>query len=97
MKKAREIYEVRSLNDNHGLFIWNGASSAEKALEEINKAYEYAKSRGYDNKRDKWVIVCNQLVREFDENGVFLKEECTRFVVERVEYSENENAFVFVY
>lgn len=95
-KVTREFYEVRSINDMHGLSIRED-ESAEKALAEINRAYEYAKTRGYDNKDDKWIIVCNQLVREFDESGAFLKEECSRFVVANVEFSTYENAFVFTY
>ena len=96
MKRTREFYEVRSLDDMHGLSIRSDATQ-EQALEEINRAYEYAKTRGYDNRGDKWLIVCNQSVKEFDENGVFLKAESTRFVVAQAEYSHYENAFVFVY
>jgi hypothetical protein len=80
----------------HGLCIrFDG--SKEEALKEINDSYEYAKKRGYDNRNNKWIIVCHQFVKEFDENGAFLKEESCRFVVENVEFSDYENAFVFVY
>jgi hypothetical protein len=96
MKRTHEFYEVRSLDDNHGLSIRNN-ESAEKALEEINDAYEYAKTRGFDNRDEKWIIVCNQIVKEFDDKGRFLKEERSRFVVENVEWSDYEKAFVFVY
>lgn len=95
MKTIFEFYEITSINDMHGLC--GQYESAEKALEEINRSYEYAKTRGYDNKHDKWLIVCNQISREFDNKGTFLKEERIRFTVESVEYSDYENAFVFVY
>ena len=98
MKRTSEFYEVRTRDDRHGLSILPSESeSKEKVLEAINKSYEYAKARGYDNKDNKWIIVCNQIVKEFDDKGMFLKEECSRFVVENVEYSDYENAFVFVY
>lgn len=96
MKRTHEFYEVRSIDDVHGLAITSN-ESAEKALEEINRQYEYAKTRGFDNRDEKWIIVCNQIVKEFDDKGMFLKEERSRFVVENVEYSDYENAFVFVY
>lgn len=95
MKRTSEYFEIKSQDDMYGL--GGSFESAEKALEEINRAYEYAKTRGFDNKGEKWVIVCNQGIKEFDEKGSFLKEERTRFVVENVEYSFYENAFVFVY
>ena len=95
MKTIFEFYEITSIN---GMYRLCGQyESAEKALEEINRSYEYAKTRGYDNKHDKWLIVCNQISREFDNKGTFLKEERIRFTVESVEYSDYENAFVFVY
>ena len=98
MKRTHEFYEVRTRNDMYGLCINQEESkSEEKALEAINRSYEYAKTRGYDNKDNKYIIVCNQIVKEFDEKGNFLKEECSRFVTANVEYSTYENAFVFVY
>jgi hypothetical protein len=97
MKRTHEFYEVRSLDDMYGLSLRNEDSeSEEKALEAINRAYEYAKTRGFDNREIKWIIVCNRSVKEFDENGSFLKDERTRFVIAQVEYSHYENAFVFV-
>ena len=96
MKITHEFYEVRSIDDIHGIAIRSN-ESAEKALEEINRSYEYAKKRGFDNKDDKWIIVCNQIVKVFDEKSAFLKEERTRFVVAHAEYSIYENAFVFAY
>lgn len=96
MKRTHEFYEVRSLDDMHGLSISSDAT-AEQALEEINHAYEYAKTRGFDNRGEKWLVVCNQSVKEFDKNGAFLKDERVRFVVAQAEYSSHENAYVFVY
>jgi hypothetical protein len=98
MTRTTEFYEVRMRNDMYGLSISQSDSeSAEKALEAINSAYEYAKTRGYDNKDEKYIIVCNQIVKEFDEEGNFLKEEHSRFVIENVEYSDYVNSFVFVF
>ncbi len=98
MKRTNEFYEVRTRDDMYGLSLLPSESeSEEKALEAINRSYEYAKTRGYDNKDNKWIIVCNQIIKEFDEEGNFLKEEHSRFVIANVEYSTYENAFVFVY
>lgn len=97
MKRTHEFYEVRSLDDMHGLSISaEDSESEEKVLAAINKAYEYAKTIGFDNRGNKWLIVCNQSVKEFDKNGSFLKDERIRFVVAQAEYSYYENAFVFV-
>ena len=91
----REFYEIKNPNDIYGLCgIYE---SAEKALAEINRSYVYAKAKGYDNKQEKYIIVCNQTKKEVDKQGMFLKEEISRFVVESVEYSESEKSFVFVY
>ena len=95
MKRTSEFFEIKDRNDVYGLA--GTFESAEKALEEINRSYEYAKTHGFDNRNKKWIIVCNQVVKEFDNNGLFLKEERARFVVENVEYSDYDNAFVFVY
>ena len=97
MERTSEFYEVRSLDDMYGLSLGNEDSeSAEKALNAINRSYEYAKEKGFDNRNTKWLIVCNQSIKVFDRNGVFLKDERTRFVVEQAEYSSYDNAYVFV-
>ena len=95
MQRTSEWFEIRSTNDFHGLA--GSFESAEKALEEINKSYERAKAHGFDNKEEKWIIVCNQTVKEFNDKGEFMKQEINRFVVESVEFSTYDNAFVFVY
>ena len=95
MKTTFEFFEIRSTDDNYGLC--GTFESEEKALEEINRSYEEAKTRGYDNKYNKWIIVCNQIVKETNKNGEFAKETTVRFAIASVEYSSYENAFVFVY
>jgi hypothetical protein len=95
MERRSEWFEIKSYNDQYGLCgVYN---SAEEALEGINRSYEYAKTRGFDNKGEKWIIVCNRVVKSFDADGTFLKEERTRFTTNSVEYSDYDNAFVFVY
>lgn len=95
MERRIGYFEIRDAGDKYGL---EGMfESSEKALEEINRSYERAKAQGYDNKANKWIIVCNERVKEFDKNGAFLKETIVRYAVEDVEFSTYENAFVFVY
>ena len=98
MKRTAEYYDVRSIDDTHGLHITIADSvSEEKALEAINRAYDNAKAKGFDNKDEKWIIVCNRVVKEFDGNGAFLKEDRCRFVVATAQYSTYENAYVLAY
>ena len=98
MKRTAEWYEVRSIDDAHGLHITIADSvSEEKVLDAINRAYENAKAKGYDNRDEKWIIVCCQVVKELDENGTFLKEERCRFAVATAQYSTYENAYVLAY
>lgn len=95
MKKSREFYEIRNEEDTYGLC---GCFETENdALNEINRSYERAKERGYDNRHEKWVIVCNQVIKEYDEKGRFLKEETVRFVMSHAEYSTYENKYAFTY
>ena len=90
-----ENYEITSLDDTHGLV--GRFDTEEKVLEEINRSYIRAKEQGFDNSHEKWLIVCNQTVRTFTDDGVFQKEEICRFVIGQVEYNFYEDAFVFVY
>lgn len=94
MEKRREFFEIRNEEDTNGIFAV--FENEDCALDEINRSYEYAKERGYDNRSEKWIIVCNQVIKTFDENGKFLKEETVRFVVAYAEYSTYENKYVFV-
>jgi hypothetical protein len=95
MKTTFEYFEIRSTNDNYGLV--GRFDTTEQVLEEINRSYKQALENGYDNKNNKWIIVCNQVSKEFDDSGLFLKEETCRFIIEHVEFSFYDNAFVFVY
>ena len=94
-KTFKEYYEIRNANDMYGLC--GTYESKEKALAEINRSYVYAKERGYDNKHEKYIIICNQVCKVVSDQGAFLKEEICRFVIENVEYSEYDEEFVFAY
>ena len=95
MKRTSRFYEIKSRNFAYGLI--GQFNSEEEALTEINASYERAKGQGFDNRHEKWSIVCVDWAREFNDNGEFLKEEITRFVVDFVEFSTYEEKFVFVY
>ena len=95
MKKTNRYYEIKSKNFTYGLI--GQFNSEEEALAEINLSYERAKEQGYDNRHEKWSIVCVDWAREFNDDGDFLKEEITRFVVDHVEFSTYDEKFVFVY
>ena len=90
----REYYEIKSPCDRYGL--GGTFESEEKALEEINYTYRRALERGYDNRNEKWVIVCVQTTIIRNDKNEFLKEETIRFVTQTAEFSEYENAYVFV-
>ena len=94
MERRAEYFRI---TDNHDVFGLNGHfESVESALSHINESYKQALSRGYDNRNNKWLIVCVQICTEFDENGDFLKRTTEEFVMDAVEYSEYDEQFVIV-
>ena len=94
MERRCEFYKVINNRDAYGL--GDNFESEESALAYINDSYKRALSRGYDNRNEKWLIVCVQISTEFDENGVFLKRTTEEFVMDAVEYSEYDGQFVIV-
>lgn len=95
MQRRTEFFEIKSPCGHYGLC--GTFKNEEEALAEINRSYKQAKERGYDNRHEKWVIVCNRVITERRDNGDFLSEKIDRFVVACTEYRESEEAFVFVY
>ena len=95
IKTVQTFYEIKDPKNNSGLM--GKYETPEKALEYINSNYECAKEQGYDNKHQRWIIVCVEITTCKTEKGDFLKEENVRFVMETAEYSEEKDAYVFVY
>lgn len=95
IKTLETFYEIRDPKDRYGLF--GNFDSPEKALECINSNFECARQEGYDNRLQRWIIVCVEITKYEVNKGVFLKEEKVRFVMETIEYSEEKDAYVFVY
>lgn len=94
MERRTEYFRI---TDNHDVFGLIGHFESEaSALSHINESYKTALSRGYDNRNEKWLIVCVQISTEFDENGNFLKRTTEEFVMDTVEYSEYDEQFVIV-
>ena len=93
IRKSGMYFEIRSYDDRGG--IGGTYESSEKALETINQACAGAKKVGYDPSKARWLIVCVVIVKEYESNGNFVREERSRFVAERVTYSASESAFVF--
>lgn len=94
-EKRHTYFEVRSPADAYGLM---GQYESEKhALDAINESYRSALIRGYDNSYETWIIVCNEVVKVFDDGHDFLKSEVIRYVVASAQYDEYEKAFVFAY
>lgn len=91
-KKYTQFFEIKLSNDTCGLC--GRFKNEEQALKEINDSYVRAKEQGYDNRHEKWSIVCVQTCKEFDERGEFLKEETTRFVVARASYDDYEKEYM---
>lgn len=92
MKRIFSCYEIKSPDDNYGLV--GSFETVAEALFHINRSYQHAKSLGYDNSYEKWVIVCVERVKEFNSKGEFVKEEITRFVSDYVEYSFYNDAYL---
>ena len=86
-------YEIKSPCGHYGLC--GTFESTDDALAEINASYIRALERGYDNKHERWSIVCVKVVRTFLENGDFYKEETTRTLVNTTEFDEYTNTFEF--
>ena len=94
MERRSQFYKVV---DNRDTYSLNGVyETVESALAYINDSYKRALSLGYDNRNEKWLIVCVQSCTEFDKNGDFLKRTTEEFVMDAVEYSEYDEQFVIV-
>lgn len=94
MERRTEYYRI---TNNHDIFGLNGNfESVESALASINESYKMALSKGYDNRDNKWLIVCVQVCAEFDKDGNFLKRTTEEFVMDAVEYGEYDEKFVIV-
>lgn len=95
MRRTFNYFEIKSPDDMHGL-VGQFDTEAD-ALNHINNSYANALRQGYDNRNDKWVLVCVEVSKEFNKKGEFLKEETIRFVTESVQFDEYEDKFVFAY
>lgn len=85
-------YEIKSIEDYHGMC--GVFESEDDALEEINASHMRVKSLGYDDRDEKWAIICCKRVKTYLGNGDFYKEELTRTRVAAVAFDEYTNAFV---
>ena len=92
-KKYTQFFEIKLSNGSCGLY--GRFEYEEQALKEIYDSYVRAKEQGYDNRHEKWSIVCVQTCKEFDKLGEFLKEEIIRFVVARAIYDDYEKEYMF--
>ena len=92
-EKRYTFFEVRSTADAYGLM--GQYESEQKALDAINESYKSALIRGYDNSYEKWIIVCNEVVKSYDDGHDFLKSQVTRYVVASAQFDEYKKAFVF--
>lgn len=86
-------YEIKNPDMNYGMI--GTFDTKGDALEKINSDYSRALERGYDNRSEKWIIVCVDYARENNDKGEFLRDSTKRFVTATVEFSEYENKFVF--
>ena len=92
---SNTYFEIRDPKNHHGLI--GKYETPTQALDYINESYKNALEQGYDNRTNKWIIVCVQWKVIRDEKGNFLSEETSKFVFEQAEFSTYENAFVFTY
>lgn len=86
-------YEIKSTDGHYGLC--GTFETTDDALAEINASYIRALERGYDNRHEKWAIICVNTVITSLENGDFFKEETTRTRVTTAEFDEYTNSFEF--
>lgn len=87
-------YEIKSADDYYGMC---GRFKDEyNALDEINASYLRAKELGYDNRHEKWIIVCVNTTITRRTTGEFFKEETVRTMVAGAEFDEYTNRYVLV-
>lgn len=67
------FYEVRSLDDCHGLAPIFGNEDYDKVVEGIKYQDNRAKEQGYDND-EKWLIILVEWEKAYDNRGVFENE-----------------------
>lgn len=94
-QRTNIYYEIKSPCDHYGLC--GTFETEDDALAEINSSYIRALERGFDNRNEKWSIICVKTVRTFIDNGEiygeFYKEETIRTRVATAEFDEYTNAF----
>lgn len=92
MKTVTNYFEIKTPEDSHGL---NGRYATEDAaLAAINWSCKNALESGYDNKHEKWIIVCVESIVERCEDNTFIRETITRSIVRTCEYSEVFKTYV---
>ena len=69
-------------------------TTSQEVLNKINADYTLALSRGYDNRNEKFSIVCVTVEVETNDNGEFIRRTTNETVVNKVEFSEQSNKFV---
>ena len=88
-------YEVRTPDDAYGLV--GTFESSEEALAEVNRSYKSALAKGYDNRHEDWITVLNEVTREYNEEGAFLRSKHERWVMDSIQFDEYDNCYVFAY
>lgn len=82
-----KYFDVHNMTGNGGLCTRKG-EDFEALIEEINSICESARANGWNND-DKYVIMENHVIREWDENGMFVYEKHTITA-----YAKYDNGFV---
>ena len=76
MKKFEGYYyEITSTNDN--CKTGSRHEAFDSAVQELEDIVQRAKHSGYNND-EKWLIVCVEWQKLFDENGMFISETTSR-------------------
>lgn len=68
--------------------------TSQEILNKINADYNLALSRGYDNRHEKFSIVCVTVEVETNDNGDLIRRTTSETIVNKVEFSDESNKFV---
>ena len=68
-------------------------SNVQDAVDKINEYRNWSREKGFDCKRERWVVVCVESTK-ITNQGLFIREEICRYNVAKVHYSEQMDAYV---
>ena len=89
-----DYYEIKSPDGHYGLE--GKFKTRHLALSWINTSYAYAKSNGYDNRRQRWNIVIVHSTRTYTNEGEFYDESTRCSISARTRFDPKTEQYIIV-